>query len=70
MQFDLLDRGKLITELPGEGLQCGQVGTVVHIITHPHEAYEVEFVDQHGKTVAMLLLLPGPLTLHPRARPR
>ena len=70
MGFELLDGVKLLTDLPDEGLRCGQVGTVVHIFTHPHEAYEVEFLDNNGRAVAMLPLLPSQIALHSRARPR
>ena len=65
MEFELLDCVELLTDLPAEGLRCGRVGAVVHVFTHPYQAYEVEFVDKDGKTVAMPLLLPGQVALHP-----
>ncbi|WP_433461191.1 DUF4926 domain-containing protein [Micromonospora sp. CA-248212] len=42
--------------IPGEGLPAGTVGTVVHIFSGPPAAYEVEFTDADGRTVAMVTL--------------
>jgi hypothetical protein len=42
----------LTRELPDDGLQAGDVGTVVHI-HNEGEAYEVEFVALNGRTVAL-----------------
>lgn len=63
----------VLTELlPVEGLQAGDVGTVVHI--HPgNAAYEVEFVTLTGQTVAVATVLPNqvrPVNRHdlPHAR--
>ena len=49
-----LDVVALTADLPGNGLARGQVGTVVH--QHSAEAFEVEFVDQEGRTYALLTL--------------
>lgn len=44
-----------------EGLQAGDIGTVVHI--HPGGAgYEVEFMTLAGETVAITTLLPSQLS--------
>ena len=44
-------------DIPAEGLQSGDMGTVVHI--HPNAAaYEVEFVTLTGLTVAVVRVLP------------
>ena len=48
----------LTEDLPEEGLQAGDIGTVVHI----HQAgagYEVEFMTLAGETVAIATLLPA-----------
>ena len=43
----------LTDDIPAEGLQSGDVGTLVHI--HPNAAaYEVEFVTLTGKTAAVV----------------
>jgi hypothetical protein len=50
----------LTQDLPAEGLQAGDVATVVHI----HQdavAYEVEFVTLTGRTVAVATVLPSQL---------
>jgi hypothetical protein len=46
----------LTEDIPDEGLQAGDIGTVVHI----HQAgagYEVEFMTLAGETVAIATLL-------------
>ena len=50
----------LTQDLPDEGLQTGDIGTVVHI--HQGGAgYEVEFMTLAGETVAIATLLPTQL---------
>ena len=41
----------LTTDLPGERLFRGQVGTVVHV--HNPDTFEVEFVDNDGRTYGL-----------------
>lgn len=43
---------------PADGLRAGVVGTVVHVYGRG-EAYEVEFVEGDGATVAVLTLEAG-----------
>ena len=50
----------LTQDLPDEGLQTGDVGTVVHI-HRDAAAYEVEFVTLTGQTVAVATVLPSQL---------
>jgi uncharacterized protein DUF4926 len=50
----------LTSDIPAQGLQAGDVGTVVHI-HRSGEAYEVEFATFTGQTVATVL--------HSRCRP-
>ena len=50
----------LTTNLPGEGLEAGDVGTVVHVHQEA-AAYEVEFMTLTGKTVAVTTVLPSQL---------
>ena len=46
----------LTTDLPEEGLACGDVGTIVHV--HPgREAFVVEFMGLDGGTVAVATVL-------------
>ena len=42
-------------EIPDNGLHCGDVGVVVAIYANG-KAYEVEFVDGDGSTVALMTL--------------
>ena len=50
----------LTHDLLDEGLQAGDVGTVVHIY-HEGKAYEVEFVTLTGQTVAVATVLSSQL---------
>ena len=50
------DRVVLTKAIPDQGLTAGDVGTVVHVHKHG-EAFEVEFLTLHGKTVAIATLL-------------
>jgi hypothetical protein len=47
----LLDVVALLDDKPVEGLVAGQVGTVVDVLAPG--AFEVEFLDSNGKTVAL-----------------
>lgn len=49
------ERVVLTTPLPGERLEAGDVGTVVHVYKDG-EAYEVEFVTLDGHTAAVVTL--------------
>ena len=49
------DRVVLKTSVPAEGLEEGDVGTVVHVYKD-REAYEVEFVALDGHTTAVVTL--------------
>ena len=50
----------LTQDLADEGLQAGDVGTVVHI-HREGAAYEVEFITLTGRTVAVATVLPSQL---------
>jgi hypothetical protein len=49
------DRVVLKTAVPAEGLEAGDVGTVVHLY-RDGLAYEVEFTTLDGKTAAVVTL--------------
>ena len=53
-KIKLLDTVALREDLPKRKLKCGEVGTVVEILTP--DAYEVEFCDDEGQTYAELVL--------------
>ena len=46
------DRVVLKTNVPGQRLKAGDVGTVIHVYKKG-EAFEVEFLTLHGETVAI-----------------
>ncbi len=49
------DRVVLKKGIPQQALKTGDVGTVVHVYKKG-EAFEVEFLTLHGKTVAIVTL--------------
>jgi hypothetical protein len=57
-----LDLVVLARDIPEHGLQCGDVGAVVHCYKDG-AALEVEFVTAGGKTIAVLTL--GSADVHP-----
>ena len=48
----------LTANVPDEGLEAGDIGTVVHI-HKGGEGFEVEFMTLTGETVAIVTLLAG-----------
>jgi hypothetical protein len=48
----LLDVVALLADLPTKNLIRGQVGAVVELLDH--ETVLVEFVDEHGRTIAIV----------------
>jgi Domain of unknown function (DUF4926) len=61
----LLDVVALTADLPESGLLCGQVGTVVEVLSPG--VFEVEFSDDQGQTYAQLALRDNKLmVLHYR----
>lgn len=63
MDFRLLDVVRLEVDVPDEGLLKGATGTIVHEFFVPDIAYEVEFTDSQGRTMAQLTLFPSQLSL-------
>lgn len=61
--FRLLDPVILAGDRPADGLREGQRGTVVEVFDRPHAAYEVEFTDEDGYTVAVITATPQELRL-------
>ncbi|KLL09778.1 MULTISPECIES: DUF4926 domain-containing protein [Protofrankia] len=54
--MELLEIVATLVDLPEYGIKAGDTGTVVHIFDRPRRAYEVEFVDEDGATVAAVTL--------------
>ena len=61
MRYSLLDVVALAEDVPEEGLVAGMIGAVVEVYTTPTEAYDVEFCDPQGRTVALCAFLPDQL---------
>ncbi len=61
MAFSLFDVVVLTKDMPEHGLKAGMKGAVVEVHTKPALAYEVEFCDGSGRTIALLALLPDQL---------
>jgi len=61
MKFKMHDVVRLTTAIPDCAVGVGAVGTVVMVHTIPHEAYEVEFCDEEGRTLELKALLPEQL---------
>jgi hypothetical protein len=53
MDIHELDRVVLTASVPGERLEPGDVGTVVHAYAD-HSAYEIEFTTLSGMTAAVV----------------
>ncbi|MEL6195561.1 MAG: DUF4926 domain-containing protein [Myxococcota bacterium] len=54
--MNMFDVVALKKDLPNEGLVAGARGAVVEVYLEPEVAYEVEFPDAAGNTVAQLAL--------------
>jgi len=61
MEYSLFDVVALAEDVPEDGLAAGMIGAVVDVYTEPTEAYEVEFCDSQGRTLALRALLPSQL---------
>jgi hypothetical protein len=49
--FELLATVRLLVDLPDHGLRAGTTGTVVDLLDGSGTAYEVEVVDEGGRTL-------------------
>lgn len=54
-----LDSVRLTTMCSGCQVAPGTIGTIVSVLHTPHLAYEVEFVDQAGRTLDVCTLEPN-----------
>lgn len=63
MTYSLFDVVFLVRDVPAENLKAGMKGAVIDIYTEPMQAYEVEFCDANGRTIAQLALPPDMLKL-------
>jgi len=56
-----LDVVTLTQDFPVDGVKAGAIGTVVHVFHKPSTAYEVEFVNDDGSTIAMITVTANQL---------
>lgn len=56
MRYKVNDVVRLLHDMSEEGLRAGAVGVVIMEFFNPEHAYEVEFSDSNGKTIALLSL--------------
>ncbi|MEM6559775.1 MAG: DUF4926 domain-containing protein [Myxococcota bacterium] len=54
--MNVFDEVILKKDLPDEGLVAGARGAIVEVYLEPEVAYEVEFSDTNGGTIAQLAL--------------
>lgn len=47
---------RLLEDISSEKVYKGELGVIVEIFSDPEIAYEIEFCDQEGKTVAQVVL--------------
>jgi len=59
MSAKINDTVRLTEALPAEALNEGALGVVVAEFSEPDEAYEIEFCDEDGITIAQVALKPG-----------
>lgn len=56
MNINEYDRVRLLTDLPSHGLKAGMRGTVLLVYEASPPAFEVEFCNDSGDTLAVLTL--------------
>lgn len=63
MRYHLFDIISVVEDIPKLNVKAGMIGAVIDIYEGSDEAYEVEFCDDEGRTVALGALLPTQITL-------
>ncbi|PIF28162.1 uncharacterized protein DUF4926 [Acidovorax sp. 56] len=63
MKPKINDAVELIDAIPSESLAKGAIGVIVEEFTEPESAYEIEFCDEEGVTVAQIALRPNQFKL-------
>lgn len=56
--FRIFDIVELLEDIPSEGLNKENKGTVIFIFNQPTLAYEVEFCDSKGRALSQVTVLP------------
>jgi len=63
MTFKINDVVVLRVDIPEEALRKGSKGVVVEEFSEPTKAYEIEFCNDLGETLAQVALLPSQIEL-------
>jgi hypothetical protein len=63
MSFKINDTVRLLVDFPEDALSKGTIGVVVMEYTKPEEAYEVEFCNDKGETIAQIAVRPTQIAL-------
>ena len=63
MKFRGNDVVELVDDIPADSLSKGTIGVVVMGFVEPEEAYEVEFCNENGETIAQIALRPYQIEL-------
>jgi hypothetical protein len=61
-QFKVGDAVCLLVDIPEAGLSKGDLGAIVLDFDTPAIAYETEFCDSEGRTIAQVALRPDQIT--------
>ncbi len=61
--FSMFDKVQLVKPVPEASLKAGSIGSVVDVYAQPREAYEIEFTDELGRTVALIAVGPDQIKL-------
>ena len=65
MRPRLFDTVVTLRDIPEVGIGIGTIGVIVAIFDEPDEAYEVEFADEEGRTIAQTALRSEDFELQP-----
>lgn len=49
MDFEVYETVIVLEDEPNEGINKGDIGTIIMVFDTPNNAYEVEFVDEEGR---------------------
>jgi hypothetical protein len=49
MNFEVNETVIILEDNPQEGVEKGDIGTIIMVYEKPNKAYEVEFVDEEGQ---------------------
>ncbi|WP_082045920.1 DUF4926 domain-containing protein [Pseudomonas sp. MEJ086] len=62
MPLEINDVVRLLEDIPSEGVFRDSLGVIVMVFSGGEEAYEVEFCDESGVTIAQLALKSSQVT--------